>query len=211
MQQLNLKEKKDHALLLMLCCCNKYSYIWSTASSSTDLSPNPTRSKNSEEKGLRSHWKLKILKKNNNPPLEFRENNQRRRRRRRQPKTRSTSSAVNLSSPLSFLLHTHVVTKRSSPATHTPTHPSTHAERLRKQKALKEKEFKENTTLFESGGWVGRWVDGCKRDAETRNKKNFIKLLRANSGRPPTTRVRIYGKFSHINLSLLFARITYVV
>jgi hypothetical protein len=73
------------------------------------------------------------------------ERNQRRRRR-------STSSAANLSSPLSFLLHTRVVTKRSSPATHAPTHPSTHAERLRKQKALKEKEFKENTTLFESGG-----------------------------------------------------------
>jgi hypothetical protein len=50
---------------------------------------------------------------------------------------------------------------------------------------------------------VGRWVDGCKRDAETRNKKNFIKLLRANSGRLPTQRVRIYGKLSHLNLPLV--------
>jgi hypothetical protein len=52
------------------------------------------------------------------------------------------------------------------------------------------------------GEWVGGW-DGCKRDAETRNKKNFIKLLRANSGRPPTQRVSIYGKLSHLNLPLV--------
>jgi hypothetical protein len=50
---------------------------------------------------------------------------------------------------------------------------------------------------------VGRWVDGCKRDAGTRNKKNFIKLLRANSGGLPTQRVRIYGKLSHLNLPLV--------
>jgi hypothetical protein len=35
---------------------------------------------------------------------------------------------------------------------------------------VKEKEFKENTTLFESGGWVGRWVGGARemRKHETR-------------------------------------------
>jgi hypothetical protein len=49
---------------------------------------------------------------------------------------------------------------------------------------------------------VGRWVDGCKRDAETRNKKNFIKTPQSKFRKTTNPEFRIYGKLSHLNLPL---------
>jgi hypothetical protein len=86
------------------------------------------------------------IKKINNPPLKFRE----------KPAT-TTQKKKHLvcckSFCTAFLPASHTCSHEKIFTNNPRTHPPIHARRkTEKTKALKEKEFKENTTLFESGG-----------------------------------------------------------